>query len=134
MTPETRQVPSLIGRQCSTSTLIRVLRPAVGEYPDGMDSACFQYSIPGGTSLRGRVMIHATTVSEWAQVQRELLRLEKEEEKTQVADAIAQLSAQVSTSHSTLVIHDKTVLVKHVTGDNTPTLELQLLLAILLAI
>lgn len=35
------------------------------------------------------------TISEWTQRQRDLLRLERDEEQSQVADAIAQLSAQV---------------------------------------
>lgn len=35
------------------------------------------------------------SISEWARKQRELLRLERDEEKSQVSDTIAQLSAQV---------------------------------------
>lgn len=36
------------------------------------------------------------SISEWARTQRELLKLERDEEKSQVADTIAQLSAQVT--------------------------------------
>lgn len=36
-------------------------------------------------------------ISQWARTQRELLRLERDEEKSQVVDTIAQLPAQVKT-------------------------------------
>lgn len=39
-------------------------------------------------------------LSLWARTQRELLRLERDEEKAQVADTIAQLPAQVCTWYS----------------------------------
>lgn len=39
------------------------------------------------------------SVTSWAQVQRDLLRLERDEEKAQIADTIAQLPPQVINSH-----------------------------------
>ena len=36
------------------------------------------------------------SISGWARTQRELLKLERDEEKSQVADTIAKLSAQVT--------------------------------------
>lgn len=43
------------------------------------------------------------SINEWARAQRELLKLERDEETSQVADAIAQLTAQVTAVFSTRI-------------------------------
>ena len=50
-----------------------------------------------GDKMDGKMAaIIPRSISEWARTQRELLKLERDEEKSQVADTIAQLSAQVT--------------------------------------
>lgn len=51
--------------------------------------------VMGDSNGRDFTATGPTSVTEWAQTQRQLLRLERDEEKSQVADTISNLPAQV---------------------------------------